>query len=154
VFRGNHALNMDAKGRLTILTKLRDPLIAASGGELVVTVDPFKKKDEYTCLFILPLPKWKEVEMEVCALPTAVRGHRKMQRLLIGHARDVEMDKGGRVLVPPELRSYADLDKEVVLVGQGQRYELWNKESWEAECLLDDDSDEDFADLQSLQLSI
>jgi MraZ protein len=127
VFRGNNEINMDAKGRMAIPARYRDALAAGCDGQLVATIDI-----EDRCLFLYPLPAWREIEAQIAKLPTFNPDTRRLQRLLIGHARELEIDSNGRVLIPPELRTYAGLDKEVVLVGQGHRFELWSTASWAA----------------------
>jgi MraZ protein len=127
VFRGNNEINMDAKGRMAVPARYRDTLTAGCDGQLVATIDI-----EDRCLFLYPLPAWQEIEAQIAKLPTFNPDTRRLQRLLIGHARELEMDNSGRVLIPPELRAYAGLDKEVVLVGQGHRFELWSTDSWNA----------------------
>jgi len=94
-------------------------------GNLIATIDIQDKS-----LFIYPLPEWEKIESQIASLPTFNPTTRRLQRLLIGHAREMEMDGNGRVLVPPELRSYAQLDKKVMLVGQSHRFELWSLENW------------------------
>ncbi len=128
MFRGSNEINMDAKGRMAMPVRHKDALLADCEGRLVVTIDISDK-----CLMIYPLPEWEEQENKIRALPTLNPATRRMQRLLIGHARDVEMDANGRVLIPPELRSYAELEKKVTVVGQGHRLELWSSESWNAQ---------------------
>lgn len=127
MFRGNNEINMDAKGRMAVPARYRDALAADCGGQLVATIDI-----EDRCLFLYPLPAWQEIEAQIARLPTFNPDTRRLQRLLIGHARELEMDSSGRVLIPPELRAYAGLDKEVVLVGQGHRFELWSTDAWAA----------------------
>ena len=125
MFRGSNEINMDAKGRMAMPARYRDVLLADCEGRLVVTIDVTDK-----CLLIYPLPEWEEQEDKIRALPTLNPATRRMQRLLIGHARDLELDGNGRILIPPELRTFADLEKKVTLVGQGHRFELWSLESW------------------------
>jgi len=127
VFRGNNEINMDAKGRMAIPTRYRDLLSSVCGGRLVATIDTEDK-----CLFIYPDEEWQIVEDKLRKLPTFNPTTRRYQRLLIGHAKDMELDSSGRLLIPPELRDYAGLTKRVVLVGQGLRFELWDSESWAA----------------------
>lgn len=126
MFRGSNEINMDAKGRMAVPARYRDHLMEKCAGELVATIDV---KDR--CLLIYPLPEWEKIEAQIAALPTFNDNTRRLQRLLIGHARELELDSNGRVLVPPELRSYAQVDKKVMLVGQGRRFELWSQENWE-----------------------
>ncbi|MCK9504961.1 MAG: division/cell wall cluster transcriptional repressor MraZ [Porticoccaceae bacterium] len=129
VFRGSNEINLDTKGRLAIPARYRDALMSQCGGSLVVTIDI---KDK--CLFIYPLPEWEKIENQIAALPTFNDSTRRMQRLLIGHARDVDLDASGRILVPPELRKHAEIDKKIMLVGQRHRFELWSLENWNASC--------------------
>jgi MraZ protein len=127
VFRGSNEINMDAKGRMAVPSRYRDALLAQGDGQLVATIDI-----EDRCLFLYPLPAWQEIETQIARLPTFNPDTRRLQRLLIGHARELELDGNGRVLIPPELRSYAGLEKQVVLVGQGHRFELWSTDNWNA----------------------
>lgn len=125
MFRGNNEINMDAKGRMAIPARYRDALSSICEGCLVATIDVQDK-----CLFIYPLPEWEKIEAEISRLPTFNPTTRKLQRLLIGHARDLEMDGNGRLLIPPELRQYAQLEKKTMLVGQSHRFELWSLDHW------------------------
>lgn len=126
MFRGVNNINLDAKGRLAIPTKYRDRLVELSAGKLVITID----LDE--CLLIYPTPDWEVVEQKLAALPSLNKDARRLQRLLLGHATDCEMDANGRVVLPPPLREYAELDKHTVLIGQGNKFELWNEATWSA----------------------
>lgn len=139
VFRGVNALNLDAKGRMAMPSKYRDRLVALCNGQLVVTVD----RDH--CLLLYPLPEWENIERKLVALPSLNKQARRLQRLLIGHATEVEVDSHGRILLPPPLREFAELDKRIVLIGQGNKFELWNEESWNSrrdEWINEVDSDE------------
>lgn len=124
MFRGLNALNLDGKGRLAIPARYREPIVARCTGQMVVTVDPDR------CLLLYPLPDWLEIEQELIALPNSKPYARRMQRLLIGHAAECELDGSGRILLPPLLREYAQLDKAVVLIGQGKKFEIWNEHEW------------------------
>lgn len=125
MLRGLNELTLDAKGRMAIPTRYRQELVDTCNGQLVVTVD----KDN--CLLVYPLPEWEIVERRLVKLPTLNTRARQLQRLLIGHATEVELDNSGRVLVPPPLREYASLDKKVVLLGQGNKFELWDIQRWQ-----------------------
>ena len=129
MFRGNNEINLDTKGRLAVPARYRDALMAQCGGALVVTIDI---KDR--CLFVYPLPEWEKIESQIAALPTFNDTTRRLQRLLIGHAREVELDSAGRINIPPELRKYAEIDKRAMLVGQRHRFELWSLDNWNAQC--------------------
>lgn len=127
VFRGVAELVLDAKGRLAIPARHRDGLAIDGGGRLVVTADPSG------CLLIYPLATWEPIQAQLMSLSSFNDKIRGLQRLLVGHADDVELDAAGRILVPPALRRYASLDKHVVLVGQGQKLELWDDAKWQAQ---------------------
>jgi MraZ protein len=127
LFRGVSHLSLDAKGRLAVPARYRDALAAHAGGNLVLTADPSR------CLLIYPLAVWEPKQAELMKLSAFNDKIRALQRLLVGHADDVEIDGSGRILVPPSLRSYASLDKHVVLVGQGHRFELWGHAQWQAQ---------------------
>jgi len=127
LFRGANRLTLDAKGRLAIPTRFRDRLRESCASQLVVTID----KDR--CLLIYPLPEWQEIERKLMKLPSFNKAARNLQRLLVGHATEVEMDAQGRVLLPTTLRDFAGLDKHTMLIGQGNKFELWDEEQWNAQ---------------------
>src|SRR6202789_2289692 len=124
MFRGANKLTLDAKGRLVMPTRYRERLQDRCGGKLVITVD----KDQ--CLLIYPLPDWEEIERKLMRLPTLNPLARRLQRLMVGHATDLELDGHGRVLLPPKLREFAFLTRDAVLIGQGSRFELWDEARW------------------------
>lgn len=117
LFQGSSALSLDAKGRLTVPTRHRDALAAQCAGELTLTRHPDG------CLLIYPRPTWETKRAEIARLPA---GARVLQRLMLGNAQDVEIDGAGRILVGPELRTAAGLSKEVMLLGMGGHFELWD----------------------------
>lgn len=123
VFRGVNQLNLDTKGRLAIPSCYRESLSAHT--PVVLTIDTQEK-----CLLIYTLVQWLEIEKQVDALPSFDPAVKRVQRLLLGHATDVIIDNNGRLLVPPPLRDYAQLNKKVVLIGQGKKFELWDEEKW------------------------
>jgi MraZ protein len=125
VFRGANAISLDAKGRLAMPSRYRDELVSCCAGQLIVTIDPVD-----SCLCVYPLPAWEQVEAKLRELPSFSEDGRRLQRLLIGNAVDLELDSAGRLLVPPRLREYAGLDKRVVLVGQLNKFQLWNEDAW------------------------
>lgn len=125
MFRGVNNISLDAKGRLAIPVRYRDYLVQHCNGEMVITIDT-----EERCLLVYPRPEWEDLERKVGALPSFNPASRRVQRLLIGHATDVELDASGRILVPPPLRQYAQLDKKTVMLGQGNKLELWSEDHW------------------------
>jgi MraZ protein len=124
-FRGITAVSLDAKGRLVMPVRYRVQLIEDVGGNLVLTIDT-----EERCLLLYPINVWTEIESKIEALSSFNPHTRRIQRLLIGHATELEMDGSGRILVPQVLREYASLDKNVMLVGQGKKFEIWDEATW------------------------
>jgi len=127
VFRGANAISLDAKGRLAMPSRYRDELISRCAGQLVVTIDTVD-----SCLCVYPLPEWELIEAKLRELPSLREENRRLQRLLIGNAVDLELDGSGRFLVPPRLRDHAGLDKRVMLVGQLNKFQLWDEDAWNA----------------------
>ncbi len=132
VFRGVTHLALDAKGRLAIPARHRDALLhrpadahSATPGALILTADPSR------CLLLYPRSTWEPIQARLMALSSFSAEIRGLQRLIVGHADDVDMDGSGRILVPPALRQYAALDHHVVLVGQGNKFELWDETKWQ-----------------------
>ena len=125
MFRGANKVTLDAKGRMVMPTRYRDRLLERCQGRLVVTVD----RDQ--CLLLYPLPDWEEIERKLMRLPTLNEQSRRLQRLMVGHASDIELDGHGRVLLPPKLREFAHLDRNAILIGQGSRFELWDELRWD-----------------------
>ena len=124
MFRGATKVTLDAKGRLAIPTRYRDRILSRSNGEVVVTVDR-----DY-CLLIYPYPDWEEIERKLIRLPTMNKQARRLQRLMVGYATEMELDGNGRILISKELREFANLDRQAILLGQGTKFELWNDKSW------------------------
>jgi MraZ protein len=149
VFRGVQHINLDAKGRLSVPARQRESLLDISAGSVVVTIDT-----QSSCLVMYPLREWERVERDVQDLPTLNPAVRRFQRLVLGYASDLDLDSNGRILLPGALREYANLEKRVVLVGQGNKLELWSESLWEAECeaALAADSGDLPAELMELKL--
>lgn len=125
MFIGGSTVNLDAKGRLALPTRYRADLIARCEGRVVITVDASR------CLLLYPAPDWDEIERKLVRLPNQNQRTRTLQRMLLGHATEIEMDKNGRILIPPRLREFAKLGKKAVLAGMGNKFEIWNEEIWE-----------------------
>ena len=128
MFRGVQHINMDAKGRLAMPARQREPLLSECGGQVVVTIDT-----QSACLTIYPLPEWERIEKDIQGLPALNPAVKRFQRLMLGYATDLELDGNGRMLLPQPLREYAQLDKKLVLVGQGNKLELWSESLWLSE---------------------
>ena len=129
MFRGVQHINLDAKGRLSVPARQRESLLDLSAGSIVVTIDT-----QSSCLVLYPLREGERIERDVQNLPTLNPAVRRFQRLVLGYASDLDLDSNGRILLPSALREYAHLEKRVVLVGQGNKLELWSESLWEAEC--------------------
>jgi MraZ protein len=128
VFRGVTQLALDAKGRFAIPGKHRAALTGSPDGAertLIVTADPSR------CLLVYPRATWEPIQARLMSLSSFNEEIRGLQRLLVGHADEVDMDGAGRVLVPPALRQYAGLEHRIVLVGQGNKFELWDDAKWQ-----------------------
>jgi len=128
MFQGAALLNLDSKGRLAIPARYRDMLLANCAGNMVLTADAAD-----CCLLFYPQPEWPTIREKLLKLSALNPKIRALQRRLIGYAEDVVMDGAGRVLISPTLRNYATLDKRVMLVGQGNKFELWDEAKWQAQ---------------------
>lgn len=127
LFRGINAINIDPKGRMAIPTRYRELLEINCQGRLILTIDT-----EERCLLLYGMPEWENIEKQVAALPSFNKSARRVQRLLIGYATEVELDSNGRILLPTLLREYAGINKHVVMLGQGKKFELWDDAQWSA----------------------
>ena len=125
MFKGIHNINLDGKGRLTIPTKYRNTISDQSNGNMVVTIDSEEK-----CLLLYPATIFSNIESKINDLPSFTKNTRRIQRLLIGHAEDLELDSSGRILLPKPLRLVAEMSKKVTLIGQGQKFEIWSDDIW------------------------
>jgi len=125
MFWGHHEISLDAKGRMAVPAAYRDLLIEQGRGRLIVTVD---LRDP--CLRLYPLPVWDDLAAQLERLPNTSPAVRNVQRRILGYASDVEMDGSGRILLPPALRKYASLEKGLVLMGMGKKFELWSEAKW------------------------
>lgn len=124
MFRGRFHHQIDTKGRLSVPSKFRDVLSASGDERLIVT-----NFDE--CLWAYPVAEWTELERKVSALPQFMEEVKALQRVFISAAVECPIDRQGRVLVPPSLREYAGLSRDVVIVGMTKRFELWARERWD-----------------------
>ncbi|MGL9773094.1 MAG: division/cell wall cluster transcriptional repressor MraZ [Sodalis sp. (in: enterobacteria)] len=125
MFRGATLVNLDSKGRLAVPTRHREKLNEESAGLMVCTIDLHQP-----CLLLYPLPAWEIIEQKLSRLSSMNPAERRVQRLLLGHASECQMDGAGRILLAPTLRQHAGLSKEVMLVGQFNKFELWDEQTW------------------------
>jgi MraZ protein len=124
MFQGASSLSLDAKGRLSVPTRHRDALNETAGGQLTITKHP------HGCLMLFPRSQWLEFRDRIAQLPMSAQW---WKRIFLGNAMDVDMDGTGRVLISPELREAVSLSKEVVLLGMGNHFELWDKATYDAQ---------------------
>ena len=122
-FKGGPVLTLDGKGRVTVPARYRELLMSTVSGQMMVS------KSHVRCLSLFPRPVWDQFEARLLALPASADG---LRRLYIGSATEVAIDSGSRVLLPPELRDWAGLAREVVFMGLGNRFELWDKARYDA----------------------
>ncbi|ANO53264.1 MAG: division/cell wall cluster transcriptional repressor MraZ [Woeseia sp.] len=149
MFRGATKVTLDAKGRLAIPTRYRERIAARCDGQLVATVD----RDH--CVLIYPLQDWEDIERKLMRLPSLNEKARRLQRLMVGYATELELDGSGRILVSRELRDFASLERTAMLIGQGNKFELWDEATWNEkrdEWLREDDDGVLPAELESLSL--
>ncbi|MGR8918260.1 MAG: division/cell wall cluster transcriptional repressor MraZ [Gammaproteobacteria bacterium] len=128
MFRGLSTVNLDQKGRLAIPARFRDGLQRFERAELVLTVNPWDRS-----LWLYPVSEWEAIEEKLSALSDFDRNSRRTKQIMRGYATDLSCDGQGRVLLPQELREVAGLDKQVVLLGQGNKLEIWNAKTWQSE---------------------
>ncbi len=132
MFRGAHAINLDDKGRLAIPTKFRTLLQADSEGQLICTVDL-----KENCLLLYPFSEWQEVEEKLYRLSDMVEAEKRVKRVLLGNAMECQIDKNGRILLSAPLRAHANLNKKLMLVGQLNKFEIWDEDTWNEKMRID-----------------
>ena len=127
MFRGDSKLTIDVKGRIAIPTKYREMILGQSDSQIVITINinPSER-----CLWLYTLSEWIEIEQKLVKLPSLDPAAQRLKRILMGHASDGELDSSGRILLPVTLREFAGLEKHVLLVGQGNKFEIWNESTW------------------------
>jgi|TARA_B100000953_G_C18032510_1_gene423366 MraZ protein len=125
MFKGIHNMNLDGKGRLTIPSKYRSTIIDQVNGNMVITIDSEEK-----CLLLYPSTAWGKIQDKINNLPSFNKNAKRIQRLLIGHAEDLEMDSSGRVLISKPLINFAEMTKKITLIGQGEKFEIWSDDIW------------------------
>lgn len=125
MFRGATRVSLDSKGRLAIPARYRETLTSLSQGQMVCTIDLHSP-----CLLLYPLPEWEIIERKLASLSSMNPAERRIQRLLLGHAQECQADSAGRLLLAATLRQHAGLSKTAMLVGQLNKFELWDEQTW------------------------
>jgi MraZ protein len=146
MFQGETAITIDDKGRLAIPTAYRDLVARECGNRLVLTYNPF----ESGCLYLYPQPVWETLRDQVNALPRIKQNSRLLQFKLVGAAAFVEPDGSGRISIPASQRSAVGIERKAVLLGMGEKFELWSEQAHHAQVrqtLGDADLGEDLLDL-------
>ncbi|WP_373818003.1 division/cell wall cluster transcriptional repressor MraZ [Glaesserella sp.] len=128
MFRGAASINLDSKGRLAIPTRYRAELLEKHQGALICTVDI-----RQPCLLLYPLHEWEIVEQKLLALSNFDPMQRRIQRVMQGFATECEMDSAGRILLSPALRQHAELEQHIMLVGQLNKFEIWQGKQWQSQ---------------------
>jgi MraZ protein len=128
MFRGLNTVNLDAKGRLAVPARFREVLAKLDCAELVLTLNPWDRS-----LWLYPVAEWEQIEIKLSVLSDLDKHSRRTKQIMRGYATDCCCDAQGRLLLPPELREIAELEKQTVVLGQGNKLEIWNAASWHAE---------------------
>ena len=147
MFQGESAITIDDKGRLAVPTAYRDVVARDCDNKLVITYNPF----ESGCLYLYPLAIWERVRDQVNALPKAKKVNRSMQLKVVGAASFVELDGNGRITVPASHRAAVGIEKKAVLLGMGDKFQLWSEQAHHAQIrqtISDDDLSDELLDLQ------
>ena len=126
MFRGFNTVSIDSKGRMAIPSRFRERLAGIAGGSLVLTLNPLDH-----CLWMYPYSDWELIENKLAELSDFDKQSRRTKQMMRGYASDCQLDSQGRILIPQELRDYARLQKSAVILGQGNKFEIWNQKSWE-----------------------
>ncbi len=128
LFRGFNKISIDNKGRLAVPSRYRELISVQAENSLVITLNPLDRS-----LWLYPLPEWDVIEDKLASLSDFDKQSRRTKQMMRGYATDCQLDSQGRILIPKELRSYADLTKQAVILGQGNKFEIWNEKAWEAQ---------------------
>lgn len=128
MFRGLSSISIDSKGRVAVPSRFRERLSVLADGHLVLTLSPLDQS-----LWLYPLPEWELIEAKLANLSDFDTQSRRTKQMMRGYASDCQLDAQGRILIPQELRSYAGLGKDIILLGQGNKFELWDAAVWNAQ---------------------
>ncbi len=149
MFRGQFVHSIDAKGRVSLPARFRDALVADGDSRFIITPAPFDP-----CLHVYPIRAWEEFEGKMSELPRLDPNIVRFRRLYVSAAIECELDRSGRVLVPPHLREKATLGKDALWAGMGRNIELWSKERWDAALAMSPDEQEAFKQAVMEQIRI
>ena len=125
MFRGANSINLDSKGRIAVPAKYRQCITESTASHMIITCDPYDN-----CLLIFTLEHWETTEADLQSLSNSKPLHRRLKRIMLSHATEVDMDANGRLLIPGVLRERAKLQKDVMLVGHGKTFQLWDETQW------------------------
>ena len=125
MFRGSSSVNIDNKGRLAVPSRFRERLLTIAGGCLVQTLSPLDRS-----VWLYPLNEWETIEEKLAALSDFDKQSRRAKQMMRGYATDCQFDSQGRILLSQELRDYAEIKKHAVILGQGNKFEIWEQVSW------------------------
>jgi MraZ protein len=123
LFQGASALNLDAKGRMSVPTRHRDALLVQGDGRITLTKHPDG------CLLLFPRPEWETFRARIAQLPMDAHWWR---RIFLGNAAEIDLDSAGRILITPELRTAANIEREIMLLGMGSHLEIWDADTYKA----------------------
>lgn len=151
MFRGQYEHAIDAKGRTSLPVRYRDVLAASGDPRLVITRSLDRKQP---CLHVFPMKEWEELETRIAALPELDPHATMLRRIYVSAAIDCDLDKQGRVLIPPRLRDFAGLQKSVVWAGGGKKAELWDKDRWDEALTMTEEEEAEFLRAVAEQLRI
>ena len=126
MFRGFSKISIDSKGRLAIPSRYRALISDQALNNLVITLNLLDRS-----LWLYPLPEWELIEEKLAALSDFDKQSRRTKQMMRGYANDCQLDNQGRILIPKELRGYAEIKRQAVILGQGNKFEIWNETSWE-----------------------
>ncbi len=125
MFRGCSTLSVDSKGRVSVPSRYRERLSEMAGGQLVLTLNPLDRS-----LWLYPLPEWQAIETKLAQLSDFDKQGRRTKQMMRGYASDCQVDGQGRILIPQNLREYANIGKQAVILGQGNKFEIWDEALW------------------------
>lgn len=128
MFRGCHTVSVDSKGRLAVPSRYRASLDVQAENQMVITMNPLDRS-----LWLYPLPEWEIIEAKLADLSDFDKQSRRTKQMMRGYASDCQLDSQGRILIPKELRQYATIQKQAMVFGQGNKFELWDEATWQAQ---------------------